>query len=353
MVRRAWVRPTRRSTPALDPKAPRGTIPIASFRPLRRTARLPATRAIRAAVGGVFGELAPFRNRFVAALHGVHVPDTAAPASMTPMALATNGVASPTPVEAPETVVGSRVLARVARDVQYRVRMADSPADVIAAQKLRFEVFNLERHEGLESSYATQRDEDPFDAHCDHLVVESAATGGIVGTYRLQTGRMAQRNLGYYSAQEFQFAPFEPVRDELVELGRACVHRSHRNLRVLSLLWRGVVEYARRHDCRYFVGCSSMPGQDAAAGAAAYLQLGSHYLVDAAYRTHPLPAYVCALDVVAPEVPRVPPLLRAYFSLGARICGAPALDREFKTIDFLTWMDLATLPQSARHLLEG
>ena len=38
----------------------------------------------------------------------------------------------------------------------------------------------------------------------------------------------------------------------------------------------------------------------------------------------------------------VPRLLRAYLALGARICGEPAIDREFSTVDFLTWMDLET-----------
>ncbi len=267
------------------------------------------------------------------------------------MALASNEVAPPNPANAAETNVGSRVLARVGHPAAYRVRLADSSGDVVAAQKLRAEVFNLERNEGLASSHATRRDEDPFDAHCHHLLVESVSTGEIVGTYRLQTGAMARRNLGYYSAQEFQLAPFESVRGELVELGRACVHCSHRNIRVLSLLWRGVVDYARGHACRYFVGCSSMPGLDPRDGAAAYLELGSRHLVDAPFRTHPLPAYACALDRVAAEAPRIPPLLRAYLSLGARICGAPALDRDFKTIDFLTWMDLAALPPAARHIL--
>ncbi|MBL9126863.1 MAG: hypothetical protein JNL97_04420, partial [Verrucomicrobiales bacterium] len=42
--------------------------------------------------------------------------------------------------------------------------------------------------------------------------------------------------------------------------------------------------------------------------------------------------------------PRIPKLLAAYLSIGARICGPPAIDREFKTIDFLTVMDLQTLP---------
>jgi len=33
-------------------------------------------------------------------------------------------------------------------------------------------------------------------------------------------------------------------------------------------------------------------------------------------------------------------LLGAYLALGAKVCGPPAIDREFRTIDLLTWIDL-------------
>src|SRR5271165_2480564 len=104
----------------------------------------------------------------------------------------------------------------------YRLRLAQSGADIRAAQLLRFVVFNLELQEGLEQSYATCLDADAFDCVCDHLLVEDLRTGDVVGTYRLQTGLTAAAKLGYYSAQEFDFAPYEPLRREMVELGRAC-----------------------------------------------------------------------------------------------------------------------------------
>jgi putative hemolysin len=51
---------------------------------------------------------------------------------------------------------------------------------------------------------------------------------------------------------------------------------------------------------------------------------------------------------------KVPKLLSAYLSLGAKICGAPAIDREFKTIDFLTFLDLASLPEkTVKRYLTG
>jgi putative hemolysin len=144
----------------------------------------------------------------------------------------------------------------------YAVRLASSPVGIQAAQALRFNVFNLELNEGLAESYATGFDVDAFDAVCDHLLVEHVATGTIVGTYRLQTGTMAAANLGYYSAQEFYFSPFEPLRNEVLELGRACVDRLHRNLIVLGLLWKGIAQYAHSQGCRYLIGCSSLTSVD-------------------------------------------------------------------------------------------
>jgi putative hemolysin len=226
----------------------------------------------------------------------------------------------------------------------YRLRFAQTIADVRAAQVLRFVVFNLELQEGLEQSYATCLDADAFDAVCDHLLVEDLRTGEVIGTYRLQTGRRAKANLGYYSAQEFDFSPYEPLRGELVEVGRACVHSSHRNMAALSLLWKGIANYTTATGCRYLIGCSSLTSQDPAVGMAAYAQMQRH-LVKEEWRTRPLPRFACSTHAPGITSTKIPKLLTAYLSLlGANICGPPALDREFKTIDFLTFLDSASMP---------
>lgn len=48
---------------------------------------------------------------------------------------------------------------------------------------------------------------------------------------------------------------------------------------------------------------------------------------------------------LAVEQVKIPKLLRAYLTLGAKICGPPALDKNFKTIDFLTLLDLETMSE--------
>ncbi len=225
------------------------------------------------------------------------------------------------------------------------VRLAESASDVRAAQALRFAVFNLELNEGFEQSFHTLLDADPFDEICDHLLVEDMATGEVVGTYRLQTGERAARGLGYYSATEFDLTPLEPIRHQVVELGRACVAKSHRNLAVLSMLWRGIAQYARARGGRYLVGCSSIHTQDVAVGATLYSNLMRRHLVDEPFQIRPLAHVACPLDRLADETPDVPKLFATYLTIGAKICGAPALDREFKTVDFLTLLDLESIPR--------
>jgi len=227
----------------------------------------------------------------------------------------------------------------------YTVRLAGNAADREAACRLRFEVFNLEMNEGLSRSYVTGLDQDAFDEVCDHLLVQSGSE--VVGTYRMQTGSRAQHNLGYYSAQEFDFRPFEPLRARVLELGRACIHRDHRNFEVLTMLWRGIAQYASCHDARYLLGCSSIPSQDPCVGAAAYREL-QLFLAPAEFQTVPVDKFRLPASCEATAGTKIPKLLRTYLALGAKICGPPAIDREFKSIDFLTLLDLETLNPRTR-----
>ena len=143
----------------------------------------------------------------------------------------------------------------------------------MAAYRLRFVVFNLEMNEGLESAYADGYDKDHFDDVCDHLIVEDKTTGAVVGTYRMQMGEVAGQYFGYYSEQEFCFARYESMRNQIVELGRACIHRDYRSSDVLHLLWRGIARYALVNGARYMMGCCSLTSQDPEMGHAVHESL--------------------------------------------------------------------------------
>jgi len=251
---------------------------------------------------------------------------------------------------------------------RYRLRLAQTMEDREAACRLRFKVFNIELGEGLESSYRTGLDTDKFDMVCEHLLVEDKqetnAAKRIVGTYRMQSGDNAKRNLGYYSEQEFDFAPYEQLRSGILELGRASIDREHRTPEVLTLLWRGIAQYATDMGLRYLIGCSSINSKNPADGWQVYRQL-EHYVVPPEFKTVPTAAFACpepgaealadpntAIDGAAQPTAdpiKVPKLLKTYLAIGCRIGGAPAWDREFGTIDFLTFLYLKLVSSSARN----
>ena len=267
------------------------------------------------------------------------------------------------PVAVPEP----RIRAEVGR---YRLRLAESAEDRDAACRLRFKVFNIELGEGLENSYRTGLDTDRFDPICEHLLVEDKLEDNparrIVGTYRMQSGTTAGQNLGYYSEQEFSLAAYEPLRAGILELGRASIDRDHRTPEVLTLLWRGIAQYATNMGLRYLIGCSSLTSKNPAEGWQMYCQL-EQYRVSPEFETEPTAAYACPIERESahaqpspclmesnPIMPaqaqvKVPKLLRTYLAIGARIAAPPAWDREFGTIDFLTLLDLKLLSHSARN----
>jgi putative hemolysin len=268
------------------------------------------------------------------------------------------------PTYQPRTPRKPRIHAEVGR---YRLRLAENVVDRDAACRLRFRVFNIELNEGLASSYQTGMDSDQFDLFCDHLLVEDKTEANparrVVGTYRMQSGATAQRNLGYYSEQEFNFASYEPLRESILELGRASIDREHRTPEVLTLLWRGIAQYANDMGLRYLIGCSSLTSKDPAEGWQVYRQLEA-YCVSPEFMTEPTAAYACPIEQVSlqtqlpsqsedvssqPAQGKVPKLLKTYLAIGARLCAPPAWDRDFGTIDFLTLLDLKMISQAARN----
>jgi putative hemolysin len=230
----------------------------------------------------------------------------------------------------------------------YSVSLARTADDLIECQRLRYFVFNLELHQGLSTSDRNGLDVDPFDSFCDHLMVRDLESGRLVGTYRLQTGEIAARYLGYYGETFFDFSAYQSIRKEVLELGRACVHEDFRNMMVLHSLWKGIAIYATRVRARYLLGCNSISSQDENYGMAMYESLKEKHLVEQALRTMPQPGCGCRSTGEVVSISRPPRLFRAYLDISAKVCGPPAIDRDFKTIDFLTLVDLVKLPDRFR-----
>ncbi|GAA3374156.1 MULTISPECIES: GNAT family N-acetyltransferase [Streptomyces] len=262
---------------------------------------------------------------------------TIAPLSPSPLAHPAP-VAAPTAPEAPATP-------------RYTVRLARDEDEVRAAQRLRHQVFAGElgaRLDGPEPGL----DADAFDAYCDHLLVLDEETGQVVGTYRLLPPERAAVAGRLYSEGEFDLSALAPIRPDLVEVGRSCVHPDHRNGAVIALIWAGLARYMERTGHNWLAGCCSIPLADGGVLAAATREaVLTRNLAPQEYRVTPhLPWSPGAITV--PGRTELPPLLRGYLRLGAWVCGEPAFDAEFGCADLYVLLSLRrTNPRYLNHFL--
>jgi len=252
----------------------------------------------------------------------------------------------------------SRTAPRITiQEGRYLARFAQNRSEFEAALRLRFQVFNLELGEGLERSFQTGMDQDSFDEGCHHLIVSEMATGKVVGTYRLQTDEMAIAAKGFYSAEEFNLTSLpDGVLERSVELGRACIDKEHRNTQVLFLLWKAIAAYVAQNHKRYLFGCCSLTSQDSDEGNRIFRFLRDNHHVHPHFRVSPQRGFACedsSNQAVDNERVVIPRLFRAYLRFGAKVCGPPAIDRSFKTIDFLVLFDVDAMDRKVHGMFFG
>lgn len=212
---------------------------------------------------------------------------------------------------------------------KYTLLLSTDSDLVEEAQRLRYDVFSSEP--GFELTSST--DADRFDQYCDHLLVREDASGELVGCYRMLPPPAAIAAGGLYTATEFDVRALDPLRPSLVEMGRAVVREEHRNGAVVLLMWAGILAYLDRCGYDYVTGCVCVPLPQARAVRDFVLQRYRASYTVRPYRPVPLD------DVPAPARVDVPPLMRGYLRLGARVCGEPAYDPDFGVADFLALLD--------------
>jgi putative hemolysin len=244
----------------------------------------------------------------------------------------------------------------------YSLLIADDENHVAAAQRLRHAVFAEELGATLRSN-RPGRDVDEFDAYCDHLIVRDDDTGSVVGTYRMLPPARAARAGRRYSEGEFEMSTLAALRDDLVEIGRSCVHPDHRSGAVINLMWAGIARYLHLKGLRWLGGCASVPLSDGGAAAAGvWEQVSARHLAPPRLRVRPRRPWLAepagaaavAARTATPEPPRVemPPLLRGYLRLGAWVCGEPAYDPDFRVADLYVLLSLDRMhPRYRRHFL--
>lgn len=228
---------------------------------------------------------------------------------------------------------------------RYTLLLTTDPDDIASVQRLRYEVFSTEPGFGLRNDEHT--DADRFDEHCDHLLVREDRSGEVVGCYRMLPPPGAIAAGGLYSATEFDISALDGLRPSLVEMGRAVVRSDHRNGAVVLMMWTGILAYLDRSGYDYVAGCVSVPvcgiGSPGSQIRGVRDFVRTRHGTPPSLTVHPYrPVEVDGRgldDIEPPDRPVIPPLMRGYLRLGARVCGEPAHDPEFGVGDFPALLD--------------
>ena len=237
---------------------------------------------------------------------------------------------------------------------RLHVELATTIDDIRASQALRYRVFGEELGATVEGQ-DSGLDDDEYDPYCQHLLVRDSANGRVISSTRLLRDQQAEKAGGFYSSSEFEIGPILMLPGRRLEIGRTCVDPEYRQGAAIAVLWSGLADYIKENHIDMLFGCASIKMSDGGYVAQAIMnRIRQNAMIDAGSRVtprRPLPALPegASKTVSAP----LPPLLKAYFRIGARACGEPCYDPAFNCADFLVLVKVREIDGSyTRHFLD-
>lgn len=250
---------------------------------------------------------------------------------------------------------------------RFTARLARTEDEVRSAQRLRYRVFVEEMGAcAPPSQRAERREDDAFDAICDHLIlldsqrVTDDPLDAVVGVYRLLRSTVAKANGGFYTAREFDLAPLESYPGETLELGRSCVDAGYRGGAAMQILWMALAQYIDMHQLGLLFGCASFHGTDMAELAVPLAYLHHHHLAPENLRARVLPEHYNSMNLL-PEsevsrtdaMRRIPALIKGYLRLGGFVGDGVYIDRDFNTVDVCLIMETSRIADRYRKFYSG
>ena len=232
---------------------------------------------------------------------------------------------------------------------RYRVRVAETAADVAAAQRLRARAFRLD----------DVLDRDAYDDVSWHVMVEDTVDAMLVCCYRLTTLESTSLQQSY-AAQFYELDGLSDYEGLMLELGRFCVAPERHDPDILRIAWLALTDFVDRNDVQLLFGCSSFAGTETAHYLDAFAVLRDRHLAPKRW----LPR-VKAPDVFRfakrlrrkPDLKKamlgMPPLLRTYLMMGGWVSDHAVVDRHMNTLHVFTGLEIGAIPDSRKRLLRA
>jgi putative hemolysin len=235
---------------------------------------------------------------------------------------------------------------------RFFIKTATTEDELSQAFALRHQVFKVE---GCGYTEVLGFDSDKFDSFADHLLIIDDKSKKVIATARLISSDYTTQ---FYSEQEFQIAELLKQEGIKVEIGRVCVNQDYRKGITILILWRAIAEYMITVKARFLFGCASVMTEDPHLTSLLYRYLSAQKKINSKYNVSPTEKYNFSVaneliqlnqDVhlsnseTETAVQMLPSLCRSYFDMGCFAAGKPAYDKEFKCVDFFTYLDLNEL----------
>lgn len=245
----------------------------------------------------------------------------------------------------------------------YELRFAATEADLIAAQRLRYEVFIAELGgDGEMVDHQRRLECDAFDPYFDHLLLidkrqDPASDKSVVGVYRLLRDDKAVQAGRFYSEDEYDLGKLKNSGRKLLELGRSCVHKNYRGTSAMYHLWSGLGAYVVEHKIDIMFGVASFHGTDVKKIREPLAYLHHNHLAAEDIRVKVIEDEYQSMDLMPLDeidkrraMREMPTLIKAYLRLGGCVGDGVFIDRSFNTTDVLLMMDTETVSEKQRTM---
>ena len=246
--------------------------------------------------------------------------------------------------------VGPGAVSAVDGGPRFSAWFSRSRRDIMRAQRMRYRIFSEEYGANMKAPFGLDRDR--FDKHCLHLMVRDNQTGELAGYTRVLTQEGLARTGGFYSAGEFDMSMVARLDGRVAEIGRTCIHPQYRSGAVITVLWSRLAQFMIEEDIRYLIGCASVAFNEGYDLRGIVAQIRDAHMSPVTQRVTPL-VPVPRLPLAGADKSRMPPLLKAYLRMGARVCGEPCWDPDFNCLDFFVLLEVDRLPaRYVQHFLQ-
>ncbi|WP_347137838.1 GNAT family N-acyltransferase [Paracoccus sp. SSK6] len=244
------------------------------------------------------------------------------------------------------------------RKGRYLARLAETPGDLRAAQRLRWQCFVARN--GATGDGAPL-DADALDAHCRHMLVEDTATGRLACCFRFLPLAGGDEIARSYSAQFYDLSALEAFDAPLLEVGRFCVHPGLRDPDIIRTAWAALTRLVGDTGAQMLFGCSSFTGTEPADHAEAFAMLRARHLAPRRWLPRIKAPHVFRFArTLLPGQPdprramaAMPPLLRSYLALGGWVSDHAVVDPVLRTMHVFTGVEIGAIPPARRRLLQA